>query len=333
MQTTYQTAYDLAWPTDWVALFGADRPLIVEIGFGNADYLIALGQQYPDHHIIGLEISHISTDKAVRKMKNNGLSNILPILSRAETALHHLFQPQQVQQFHINYPDPWFKNRHSGRRLMQRDTLDAIVSRLQVGGLLYLATDIAAYAEMSDALLRETPQLDNRLDAAWVNQLPERLITTKYEQKGYREGRPGHFFVYERNAQPAPPVPVIEELPMPHAVLETPLAPDAILEAFDGRTEFNTGDGIHVTLIDGFWNPRRESLLFEVHIEEPTIDQHVGLLVLPKRDESNRYTVKYAALGMPRATLGMHRAVNTLADWVAGLHADGVVISRKLRLR
>jgi hypothetical protein len=44
---------------------------------------------------------------------------------------------------------------HADRRLMQRDTLDTIVNRLQPGGLFYLATDIIEYAEMSAELLAE----------------------------------------------------------------------------------------------------------------------------------------------------------------------------------
>ena len=78
---------------------------------------------------------------------------------------------------------------------MQRDTLDAIVSRLQPGGTFYLATDIHAYAEMSHELLAATPGLDNLLPDAWAPRVPER-VSTKYEATARREGRACYYFAY-----------------------------------------------------------------------------------------------------------------------------------------
>ena len=170
----------LPWPTDWSAIFGAQRPLIVEIGFGYGAFLLHLARQNPAASIIGLEIANQCLSAAERAIQRQKLTNVCVVQSTAETALHHLFVPGSLSQIHINFPDPWFKKRHSHRRLMQRDTLDAMVSRLQPGGLLYLATDIVEYAEMSAELLAQTPGLDNLLESAWANTMPGRVIT-KYE--------------------------------------------------------------------------------------------------------------------------------------------------------
>ncbi len=324
-----RNSLELPWPTDWAALFGADRPLLVEFGFGNADHLIALAKANPTCNVIGFEISILSMEKAERKIDRLKLPNALAIYSRAETALHHLFTPGSVRQFHINYPDPWFKSRHAGRRLMQRDTLDAIVSRLEPDGLLYLATDIAEYAEMSHELLSETPGLANLLSAPWVHDFPERLITTKYEEKGIREGRPGHYFKYRRNHQPAPDVPVQEELPVPHVVLKTPQPLPEILAQFEKRTH-HPGRGIHIIVLNGYHNPKHNSLLFEVLIEEPTIEQRVGLALIP-RGASGEYTLKHTMFGMPRPTQGMHDATRFLADWISSLHPEAEILSSSVR--
>src|SRR5690606_12868108 len=107
----------MEWATNWTALFGRERPLIVEIGFGNADYLIALAKANPECNVIGFEIASQSLDKAERKIKSEKLSNVLAIFSTGETALNHLFTPASIRQIHINYPDPWFKSRHAGRRI------------------------------------------------------------------------------------------------------------------------------------------------------------------------------------------------------------------------
>ena len=88
----------MLWPTDWAELFGRDQPLILEIGF------------------VGIEIANKSMEKAERKMASRGLQNVRAIHGRGETVLHHLFEPASIEQIHVNYPDPWFKSRHAGRR-------------------------------------------------------------------------------------------------------------------------------------------------------------------------------------------------------------------------
>ena len=331
MPNKYLSSYTLPWPTDWSQILGQARPLILEIGFGNGDHLIALAQHFSNHNVIGLEISNKSLEKADKKIRTHQLANACVVNARGETALHHLFAPQSLEQVHINYPDPWFKARHSGRRLMQRDTLDAIVSRLKPDGLLYLATDIRDYAEMSHDLLSATPGLDNTLDAPWVHHLPQRLITTKYEQKGLREGRPGHYFVYRRNQQPAPHVPLLKELEMPHVILQTPLDAPSMLARFEKFSQ-RTGEGIHVSVIAAYMGQRYDRLMFEVNIEEPWIDQHIGLMLTEEGEKKpNEYTLRYQTMGHPRPTLGLHHATRLVADWVVSLHPDARIIDRRLR--
>ncbi|QPC84994.1 tRNA (guanosine(46)-N7)-methyltransferase TrmB [Phototrophicus methaneseepsis] len=316
----------LPWPVDWTALFGTVRPLILEIGFGNGDYLLHLARQHPDYNVIGVEISNKSLEKAEQKIINSGLPNVCAIHGRGETALHHLFASATISQIHVNYPDPWFKSRHAGRRLIQRDTLDAIVSRLVPGGIFYLATDILDYAEMAHELLADTRSLTNQQSVPWADEMPGRIIT-KYEQKGYQEGRPGHFFVYQRNEIAGPDVPVMQELEMPHIVLQTPLTPDDMLEKFDKMTHHI--DDIHVAYLEAFMDHRRRALLFEIKMQEPTIDQHFCLTLTPREDGD--YTLIYATIGNPRPTLGMHIATGHLGDWLASLHPDAQVVSRKVK--
>lgn len=320
---------EMNWSTDWAALFGVERPLIVEIGFGNADYLMALAQHNPDCNIIGFEISGYSMDKAERKSKKLGLSNVIAVQSKGETALHHLLEPNSVREFHINYPDPWFKAHHHRRRLLQRDTLDAIVSRLEVGGLLYLATDILEYAEMSHELLVDTLALDNQLDSAWVDTLPDRLIRTKYEEKGFREGRPGKYFKYRRNDTPIADIPVIKELDMPHMVIKTPMPPTEIAKAVS-KTTWHPKDETAVALLNGFVNPNYGTVIFEIVVSEPTLEQHIALELRPKQSASDEYTLRSSVIGSARATEGLHHAVATIGKWVVDLHPDAEILRKSL---
>lgn len=320
------SCYNLPWETDWAEVFGTDRPLILEIGFGYGHYLEHLSEQHPNHNIIGLEINNFCIVKMENAIPRKGLDNVRVVFGRAETALNHLFAPETLDEVHINFPDPWFKARHSGRRLMQRDTLDVIVSRLKPDGKLYLATDIIEYAEMSHELLADTQGLTNTLERGWVNQIDGRIIT-KYERKAHEEGRSCNYFVYQRNNTPIQHSPVIKEIDMPHMVIKSPLNLDEISAQF-GVSQ-HTSDETHIKFMNVYQN-KGSALLFEAYVNEPTIDQQVGI-VLIKREHNNEYTIKLSALGLPRPTDGLHRAVAILGDWLIDLHPENEVVQRKIR--
>ncbi len=318
-------------PTDWAALFGADRPLILEIGFGRGDFLRHLARTQPDHNILGIEISNRCLSKAESLIAREQIANIRVIHATGEMALHHLIAPESLRAVYINFPDPWFKTGHHHRRLMQRDTLDVIVSRLQIGGELHLATDIFAYAEMSAELLAATPTLDNLNPSAWINQQPDRIIT-KYEANARDAGRACYYFSYRRNQTAAPPVPIMEERPMPHIVFASPLSMDQLADAFR-EMQLSHGDThLHIT---GVYRSRG-ALLFETHIAEPTINQRVGIMLYARHNatppDTYEYTLQLGNIGAPRPTDGIHAAVRLLADWMLGLHPASAVVKAKVAL-
>jgi tRNA (guanine-N7-)-methyltransferase len=315
----------LAWPTDWAALFGREAPLILEIGFGRGVFLTHLAKTHPDANVVGLEISNRCLEAAERAVERERLTNIRVVHSMAETALAHLFKPSALAQVHVNFPDPWFKTRHSHRRLMQRDTLDMLVNRLAPGGLFYLATDIIEYAEMSAALLAATPGLDNLLPAPWTDSMPGRVVT-KYEATARREGRDCYYFAYRRNDAPAPPAPSGEELPMPHLIFSSPLSLDEMAARFV-PVKTRVGDA-NISLMEAYRSQR--ALLVEAFVGEPTIEQHIAVMI-HRHAGGTDYTMELGTIGTPRSTPGIHRAVALLADWVTGLHPDARIVSQSIQ--
>jgi len=325
IQTRKLSALALPWPVNWPELFGDERPLILEIGFGGGQYLLHLARQHPEAGIVGLEISNQSLLRAERAVVRERLPNIRVIHSRAETALGHLFEPASLSEVHINFPDPWFKRGHHHRRLMQRDTLDALVSRMRPGAHLYLATDIREYAEMSAELLEATPGLDNQLPTSWAADMPGRIVT-KYEGRAHLAGRPCHYFAYQRNQQPAPNVPVVRDVPMPHAVFASPLSFDDMRAAY---APFKAADGdTHIGFSEIYQG--RSGLIVEIHVSEPTIEQHTALFLTTHGPVTGEYTLKMSTLGHPRPTEGMQLAVRALAAWLVGLHPEARLIHHAL---
>ncbi len=315
------------WPLEFELLFPSVQPVIVEIGFGNGDYLVNLAQTRPDSNVLGFEISSQSLDRAERKIEMQGLRNVRPIHTPAETALAHLLEPETVHEFHINYPDPWFKKKHHRRRLINRDTVALLTSRLVQGGTLHLATDILEYAEMAHEILSHSPGLDNSLDSAWSNQVDGRF-PTKYELRAFREGRHSHFLLYRRNRYPIRHQAVIKELEMPHLFLRSPYDASELVERFS-VSRSRHGD-VHIAILHAYADAKRDAAVFEVVVEEPTIEQHT-MILLTARDQPNEYIVKMTSLGHARPTYGMHRAVAAVGEWIAKQHVAAAIVERKLR--
>lgn len=321
------SSLNLPWTPNWAELFGADRPLILDIGFGFGHSLAHLHKTRPDHNIIGLEVDNSCLLKVEKTLARQKWNNVLVLHSFAETALHHLLLPGTLHEVHINFPDPWFKARHAGRRLIQRDTLDAIVNRMAVNGMFYLATDILDYAEMTHELLMDTPGLTNELSTPWANEMPGRTIT-KYERRAIEEGRTCHYFAYRRNEHPVPDVPVIKEFDMPHVVIKTQLNLDDLL----ARVEVPNYDGeneTHIRYLERYRGER--SVLFDVFVHEPTLEQRISVVIATRDSAEDEFTIKLGVIGTPRPTAGLHIAVGMLRDAVLQLSDDIQIIQDKVR--
>ena len=95
----------------------------------------------------------------------------------------------------VYFPDPWTKKRHHARRLVRSDVVGALADRLEVGGQLHLATDIAHYAEQ----MAEVCESEDRLDGGTVPR-PNWRPLTRFEQRGLEAGRPPTDLIYTRQS-------------------------------------------------------------------------------------------------------------------------------------
>jgi tRNA (guanine-N7-)-methyltransferase len=315
----------MAWPTDWTALFGRDAPLLLEIGFGGGHFLVALGEKRPSYNIIGLEISFPSLRRGARKVSQRGLTNIAIIQADANYALQALLPPNSLSGVYINFPDPWPKPGHEQRRLINARFLHLLAGRMKHGATLDIATDHPDYAQAIAARLEETPYFDSRTGETAV--VATGRLGTKYEQKGLAEGRPGHYFCFERNRTPPANVfPVLKELEMPHVVMQTPLSLTQIAERFepDSLTVGETA----VSLIELFHAAKEDKLLIEAYINEPAISQRIGAAI--RRRQNGQIVVALHEIGFPRPTEGTHHLIRFLAEWLLSLHEDTAVIHSTL---
>ena len=112
---------------------------------------------------------------------------------------------------------------------------------------------------------------------------------------------------------------------MTHVVFTSPLSLDEMLARFE-EVEHKQ-DEVIIRFLHGYRGSK--VLLFEVYIHEPTIDQHISLIVAP-RESDHEYTLKVGTMGYPRSTPGLQQAVALLAEWLLSLSPASTVIKHKL---
>jgi tRNA (guanine-N7-)-methyltransferase len=316
----------LPWPVDWSEIFGRSAPLVIEIGFGNGEFLLDMARKRPHQNFLGLEIALPSLYKAERKIERLGLNHVWVMQSQAKTTLWALCAPGSVAEIHINFPDPWPKPGHQHRRLINGRFLDLMATRMVVGGRLSAATDDEDYAAWIQAAFAGSVYFENPLTAEYLTDDKERL-RTKYEQKAVAAGRTCYYFKRVRSPVPAPDLfPIPQELFMPHVIVTSPITLDEISRQFEPQS-WSMGN-THMRLNELYRSEFHEALIVDIYLREEPLDQRV-LLALTRRKEGD-YLVHLHEVGFPRPTIGIHFAVYRLAKWLAGLNPEGRIESYKL---
>jgi tRNA (guanine-N7-)-methyltransferase len=180
-------------------LFGEDRPLHFEIGFGSGEHLAARADMLPDHGFIGAEPFLNGVATALGHIRDQHLANVrlwrgdaLEVLQRVpDSALSFLY---------LLHPDPWPKTRHAKRRMVNDRPVDLFAAKVKTGGEFRLATDDPTYLTWSLMIMqRHAHQFD------WVAEAPKDFleppggwIETRYGAKSRREGRRPYYLRYRR---------------------------------------------------------------------------------------------------------------------------------------
>jgi tRNA (guanine-N7-)-methyltransferase len=180
-------------------LFGDNRPLHVEIGFGSGEHLAERADLLPDHGFIGAEPFLNGVAAALAHVRDQHLTNVrlwrgdaLDVLGRVpDSALSFLY---------LLHPDPWPKARHAKRRMVNDGPLEIFAAKLKPGGEFRLATDDPTYLTWALMVMqRRSHQFE------WLAERPSDFleppggwIETRYGAKSRREGRRPYYLRYRR---------------------------------------------------------------------------------------------------------------------------------------
>ena len=163
-------------------LFGNEKPLCVEIGFGMGKATIDLALKNPDTNYLGIEVFRSGIGRLLWEIERNSIQNIRIIEGDAAEILKSNLIDNTVSAFHVFFPDPWPKKRHHKRRLIKRPFTDILASKLKTKAYVYITTDWADYGDWILGELSLTTDLVNRYDGFAEHQ--DWRPQTEFEQKG-----------------------------------------------------------------------------------------------------------------------------------------------------
>lgn len=173
----------------WREIFGNDHPLRIEIGMGKGKFLHTLAKENPDVNYVGIEKYSSVLLRAIQKMEEDELPNLLFIRMDAEE-ICEVFGEGEVDRIYLNFSDPWPKDRHAKRRLPSRQFLERYDRILKPDGVLEFKTDNESLFQFA---VEEVPGAGWKVKALTYDlhadpELMKGNIMTEYEEKFSSKG-------------------------------------------------------------------------------------------------------------------------------------------------
>jgi tRNA (guanine-N7-)-methyltransferase len=131
---------------DWTIVFGNDRPVELEVGFGKGLFLVTSATAHPETNFVGVEIVRKYQLFTATRLAKRRLPNVRVACADAGPFLRDCVPAASLQTVHVYFPDPWWKKRHHKRRVFTAEFAQQCFRALRPGGELSAATDVPEYA-------------------------------------------------------------------------------------------------------------------------------------------------------------------------------------------
>ena len=186
---------------DLAALFGNDQPVWLEIGFGNGETLATLAARHPERNFLGVEVHGPGVGHLLLACERLGLTNLRLLRQDAVDLLDSGLPPASLAGVYLLFPDPWPKQRHHKRRILNPAFLVKLARVLRPGGTFHAATDWEPYAQqMLEVLTAAGDQFHNTAGPGQFAPRPADRPLTKFERRGQGLGHGVWDLIFTRRA-------------------------------------------------------------------------------------------------------------------------------------
>jgi tRNA (guanine-N7-)-methyltransferase len=152
-------------------LFANSQPLEIELGCGDASFLVNYAQKNPQSNFIGVERLLGRIQKLDKKGRRAELNNLRGVRIESAYFLQYLLPPNSASALHIYFPDPWPKKKHRRHRIINENFPALAHAALVPGGKVFLRTDDADYfSQMTEVFVasKEFQKIETPVELAEV---------------------------------------------------------------------------------------------------------------------------------------------------------------------
>ncbi|WP_372843985.1 DUF938 domain-containing protein [Psychrobacter sp.] len=146
----------LSAPRDFVmpdAVTKSKSALVLEIGAGKGKHALSFAMQNPDKHLVAIERTRNKFEAFEKLAGQQNSANLTPIHADAIAWIVHAIAPNSIETIYILYPNP--EQHNPNQQWFNMPFFEFLLSRLQVGGEIILATNIEAYMDNAEQQARE----------------------------------------------------------------------------------------------------------------------------------------------------------------------------------
>ena len=164
----------------------------LEIGFGNAENITQQALSNPEVLFIGSEVYMSGIGTLLGNIKESNINNIRIF----PDDIRILLDKNSIEIFDaikIICPDPWPKERHHKRRLINNDFLRMLNASMKSKAHLYISTDWENYADSITEALN-----NNEVFRPSTKKFLEKEHLSKFEKRGEVQGRQIFEFNYQK---------------------------------------------------------------------------------------------------------------------------------------
>ena len=183
-------------PQLWTDLISGNRPVELEIGSGKGLFLQRAAEERSQHDFVGIELAAKFANRAAQSIARNNLANVKMLRGDAQSFVQDVVPDAAVVRVHVFFPDPWWRNKHKKRRVLNEATLANIQRVLQVQGEFHFWTDVLDYYEHICSQVMDLTKLTG------PRYVPQRAAThsmdytTHFERRARTHGQPVYRAVF-----------------------------------------------------------------------------------------------------------------------------------------
>jgi len=291
------------YPLNWAQIFNREAPLAIEIGFGNGEFLENWANRILNWNLIGIEYSISSVERMQKRLHRENITNVRLIKDDAIFALAELFPNDSVEKVVLNFPDPWPKERHSGRRILSIRFVEILAAILKQNGLFELVTDQEWLAEEAKTLFKNSQLFI--IDEIQVSKNSK--INTKYERK-WKALKRKSFYFQAKKQRDFHLIRIIGDTRMPNKVIPDKLKPDAFSKLVDYR--YIDSDTFFV-IKEIYGNDENSVKLIHVITKDEGYKQDFYIKLINRKNDC---VLKLDKIGLPYRTEGVKAAINIIGE-------------------